>query len=84
LNGQTAQEFYNNAAEELINLNYSGAIQSLTKAIEKKPTFSDAFYLRGKTFSEIEDCKMAIKDFDKALELGYKDLIFLYYEKIFL
>lgn len=53
---------------------FQGAIIDLTKTIEKRPDFANAYYQRGKIkFHELKDKEGAIADYTKAIELNPED-----------
>ena len=56
-------------------LNYTGAIEDLTKAIAVDHTFNGAFQVRGMAKKELGDLKGACEDWKKAAELGHEDAL---------
>ncbi|MBX3045184.1 MAG: tetratricopeptide repeat protein [Candidatus Kapabacteria bacterium] len=67
---QTADEHYNYALVKFFEEDYYGAMIQLSKAIEMKPDFAEAYGNRGFVYFNIGDTVKALNDFDKALELN--------------
>jgi len=51
----------------------SGAVDLCTKAIDLNPSFAEAYTLRGIILLSQENNEVALRDFDKAIELGITD-----------
>jgi tetratricopeptide (TPR) repeat protein len=72
----TATELYNRALRLLVNENYDDALEIFDQVIELDPTLALAFYNRGLTYHLRGDAPdVAIADFKRALELGFRDAI---------
>ncbi|MEX1351911.1 MAG: tetratricopeptide repeat protein, partial [Desulfobacterales bacterium] len=56
---------------------YDRAIVFLNKAIEKNPSFAEAYYNRGITYLEKKQFDKAISDFTKAIEINPRYQAFL-------
>ena len=65
---KTLQDWSDQAFEKDKNKDYKGAIEDYTKAIELKPDYTLAYYLRGNSRSSLSDYKGAIEDYSKAIQ----------------
>ena len=65
----TSESLYDLGKESLTNGEIGDAITKLSNAIELKPDFGDAYYLRGLALALEEEYDEAIADFEMALEL---------------
>ena len=63
------EAFYELGQEDLSNDAIDSALSNLSKAIELKPDYVDAYYLRGLLFAREGDLDKAIADFEKVAEL---------------
>ena len=63
------ESYYDLGKENLANRDIGSALSNLSKAIELKPDFGDAYYLRGLAHALGEKYDEAIADFDKVIEL---------------
>ena len=52
-----------------LNDDYQQAVDDLTKSIELKPNYAEAYGERGKAYNNLGDYQQAIKDCTKAIEL---------------
>ena len=66
----TSESFYDLGKESLANGDIDDAITLLSNAIELKPDFGDAYYLRGLALALEEEFDEAIADFERAIKLG--------------
>jgi Tfp pilus assembly protein PilF len=62
-------QYFEDAGIKMQNGDYSGAIVDYTKAIEAKPSYADAFLMRGEAYRSVSDPKAAHDDFVKAAEI---------------
>ena len=78
LYSQTAGEFIEKSKEKSDMKDYEGAIIDYTKAIELKPDYILAYYLRGEARYILEDYPGAIVDYTRVIELkpNYIDVFF--------
>ena len=63
------ESYYNLGRKNFANDEIDSAISNLNKAIELKPDFVDAYYLRGLVYALQEEYDEAIADFEKVIEL---------------
>ena len=64
-----SESFYDLGKESFTNGEIGDAITKLSNAIELKPDFGDAYYLRGQAHALEGEYDEAIADFERALEL---------------
>ena len=67
--GQTAEEFFESAAEKGDSGDYQGAISDFTKAIELDSLYVRAYGGRAVNQAKLKNFQEAIADFTKAIEL---------------
>lgn len=73
--GQDVVEVYGDAIRALENQDYVRALSGLTRTVELDPTLARAYYNRGLTHYFLKDMPSAIRDFDRALQLGFHDVL---------
>jgi len=66
---QTADEHNRVGFEEYFRGEYTSALVNLTKAIELKPNFIDAYYHRGLVYMGLKDYPKSIQDFSTLIQL---------------
>jgi len=66
-----AEEYKNSGNAKRDLLDYKGAIEDYTKAIELNPNYADAYYTRGITKIAVGDKVGGCTDLSKAEELGH-------------
>ena len=69
-NRMTAWDYYRRAYKNDVQGKHEEAIEDLTKAIELKPDFAEAFNNRGFAWKNLGQYKRAIEDYNKAIELA--------------
>ena len=71
---QLATEQFNSGNEKRKRLDYQGAIQFYTKAIELDANYAKAYYYRGFCEANLNDFEGALADFNKALTINPNSL----------
>lgn len=69
-----AEKVFNSGFAYFQNGNYYKAIELFDQAIALFPKYSDAYNFRGSSYAKIELFANAIRDYDKAIEFGSKNL----------
>jgi len=69
----SATDYYYTSESKFKLKDYDGALSDLSKALEIKPNFAQAYNARGMIHSVLNDNKSAIIDYTKAIELNDKD-----------
>lgn len=54
---------------DYFNFRTSAALRHYSKAIELKPEYRDALYMRAAAYAEMEEYSLALRDYEKVLEL---------------
>lgn len=72
-NETTAQEYYQKSFQFIHAGNTQDAIDLLTLAIEKDPSFFEAYHNRGAMYYYQKNYSEALKDFDKAISLSRRN-----------
>jgi tetratricopeptide (TPR) repeat protein len=67
---KVASELYLLGKKEYYNDNYKKAIEYLSQAIAKDPTFAEAYFLRGECYYIQSNHKLAIKSYGKAITIN--------------
>jgi tetratricopeptide (TPR) repeat protein len=55
-------------------LGKGNAISFLDDAIKVNPNFGDAYYIRGKTYYDMQEDEKAIEDLEKAIRINLKSI----------
>ena len=69
----TDNPFIKSGKAKFIQGDYRGAIADYDRAIELRPDYAEAYYLRGSAKMGLGDYRGAIADYDRAIELDPKD-----------
>lgn len=72
-NGKLAEPYYRRALIEVQRERYSNARSDLQRALAIQDNFPEAHYWLGRSFFIDGDYAAALREFDRALELGYAD-----------
>jgi tetratricopeptide (TPR) repeat protein len=67
---KVASELYLLGKKEYYNRNYKKAIEYLSQAVAKDPTFAEAYFLRGECYYIQSNHKLAIKSYGKAIAIN--------------
>ena len=65
----SSEHFFKNGSAKYQLKDYSGAIKDLSKAIELKSDYTDAYYVRAICSSKLLNYNKSIQDFNKVIEL---------------
>jgi tetratricopeptide (TPR) repeat protein len=71
----TAGDCYERGLRFLQNEDLDAALDALNQAIEIDPSFAWAYYGRGLTHYLLKEHELAIRDFDRAMDLGYREAV---------
>jgi tetratricopeptide (TPR) repeat protein len=67
---KVASELYLLGKNEYYKSNYKEAVEYLSQAIAKDPTFAEAYFLRGECYYKQSKYKFALKSYEKAIVLN--------------
>ncbi|MBI3376892.1 MAG: tetratricopeptide repeat protein [Nitrospirae bacterium] len=82
IQGLTAVEWFNKGYEAASAERWKEALDAYTKAIELKPDYGAAYFIRGRAYLELGNHQQAINEFSKAIEL-MPDYIDAYYTEAY-
>ncbi len=75
---KTAEDHYAWAQFYISEIRIKGAMHDLDKAIELKPTFAEAYLLRGELYMLSERHDLAVADFNAAIQLKPNDVAYVH------
>lgn len=78
--GMSPQDFYVRAAAKALDKDYQGAVEDYTQAIERHPTFVEAYLKRGATRYKLGDDRGTLKDCTQALQINSNLASAYYYQ----
>ena len=75
--GQNHKTYFKTAEEFYAAGNYNDAIEQLTKSVEIKPDFEEAYYLRAQANNNLGNPEKALEDLNRLLTLNAEDANYL-------
>lgn len=80
LTAQTSNELFSKGETAYELGNFKLAVQYLSEALNKKPDWEKAHFIRGKAYLELGDYTSALDDFNSAYQINPNDAEYLYYK----
>lgn len=70
LHAESAKQSFDKGYRSHLKGNHSTAAKHYTKAIKRKPSYAQAYLMRGATYHSLKQYELALKDYTRVIELG--------------